>query len=138
MPLEKCPKCEINFVRPGEKYCSMCKRSMCLTHEEEPSLCIECGENPAVGGCDLCAQCLAEKRLRKKRAESINMFDDPGLDDKLEDIDEPLVDDSIPENERQVIDMEFASHDSDDSINQDEEDNTDDQSEALKEIDELT
>ena len=26
MALKKCPRCEINYVREGEKYCDVCKR----------------------------------------------------------------------------------------------------------------
>lgn len=64
MALKKCPRCEINYVREGEKYCDVCKRYRKgeVDTEETAPLCAECGERPAVRGNDLCAICLREAR----------------------------------------------------------------------------
>lgn len=65
MPLKKCPHCELNYLRPGEVICHVCaaemKRRVPVT-SEEPLLCSECGEEPAVPGQELCESCLAEQK----------------------------------------------------------------------------
>ena len=52
MSIIKCPRCDINFIREEEQYCSICKREMKgeMPKEEMTDMCIECGEHPAVPG----------------------------------------------------------------------------------------
>ena len=68
MGLRKCPRCELNYIRDDEKYCNVCKREMKGEPDAEESvlMCIECGENPAVRGSELCAICLREARRQEK------------------------------------------------------------------------
>ena len=82
MGLKKCPRCELNYIRDDEKLCNVCRRS--AKHEElddEESICIECGEHPALKGKDLCAECykesLRQEHLQNQRKAMATMdFDD--------------------------------------------------------------
>ena len=64
MGLKKCPRCELNYIREGEKYCDICKRYMKGEADADSvaATCVECGERPAVRGNELCAICLREVR----------------------------------------------------------------------------
>ncbi len=84
MALRKCPKCEVNYIREGETYCNVCMRESKREalrarreEEEEPLVCTECGEAPALPGHELCAECLKEQ---KRQAELENAAD-IGLED---------------------------------------------------------
>ncbi len=69
MALRKCPKCEVNYLRPNETLCQVCASS--LKHkkpvEEEVIMCSNCGEAPAVKGTDLCEECLKEQKRQAER-----------------------------------------------------------------------
>lgn len=61
MTLNKCPRCELNYITDGEKYCKICRLEM----KGEPirddvELCTVCGEQPALPGKDMCMLCLKE------------------------------------------------------------------------------
>ena len=66
MALVKCPRCELNYILDGGSLCTVCRREVKGEHEipDEPELCSECGENPAVPGSDLCMFCLKEMSRR--------------------------------------------------------------------------
>lgn len=67
MGLRKCPKCELNYIKDDEKLCAVCRRSAKLEDDsEEESLCIECGEHPAMKGRDLCPECYRESLRQQK------------------------------------------------------------------------
>ncbi|MBQ7277667.1 MAG: hypothetical protein IJR17_00480 [Clostridia bacterium] len=77
MALQKCPKCELNYLRPGETLCHVCQQSTkrqpkTRPEEQELIMCSNCGEAPAVKGSDLCEECLQE---RKREAELELMAD---------------------------------------------------------------
>ena len=84
MALRKCPKCELNYLKPGETICHVC-----AVEEEEVVMCSNCGEAPAVKGHDLCEECLREQ---KREAELELMADKLRADEAdmpiEEDIDE--------------------------------------------------
>lgn len=70
MALRKCPKCEVNYLRPNETVCSVCASSMKHkkpVQEDEVIMCSNCGEAPAVKGSDLCEDCLKEQRRQAER-----------------------------------------------------------------------
>lgn len=122
MGLKKCPRCELNYIRDDEKYCNVCKRYMKGEHDVEDgvAICIECGENPAVKGSELCAICLREAR-RQEKLEKVKggLADVDSLDiDEVAmvDIEVPLPGDAeeIPESELEVIDKELGDDDIDD------------------------
>lgn len=86
MGLKKCPKCELNYIRDDEKLCNVCRRA--AKHEDEPeeeTLCIECGEHPAMKGKDICAECyresLRQEHLQKARKAAAPTLDFSDVDD---------------------------------------------------------
>ena len=95
MGLKKCPKCELNYIRDDEKLCNVCKRSAKLSDEaEEETMCIECGEHPAIRGKDLCPECYRESlRLQKQHASKAAGIDYGDVDDVT---DVTLPDEEIP------------------------------------------
>ena len=61
MTLTKCPRCELNYITDGEKYCKICRLEM----KGEPvrneiEMCTMCGEHPAMPGKDVCLFCMKE------------------------------------------------------------------------------
>lgn len=70
MALRKCPKCEVNYLRPNETLCSVCASAMKRkkpVQEDEVIMCSNCGEAPAVHGSDLCEECLKEQKRQAER-----------------------------------------------------------------------
>ena len=68
MNLVKCPRCDLNYIREGEKYCKVCLREMKGdSREEEIELCSICNEAPALPGRDVCLFCLQE--MNKSNSE---------------------------------------------------------------------
>lgn len=128
MGLRKCPRCELNYIRDEEKYCNVCKRYMKGEHdaEEGVAICVECGENPAVKGSELCALCLREAR-RQEKLEKVKggLSEVVALDiDEvaMADIEVPIPGDAedIPESELEVIDKELGEDDPDDAEDESE------------------
>ena len=61
MFLEKCPRCDLNYIMEGEKYCKVCQRELRGdSREDEIELCSICNEAPALPGRDVCLFCLKE------------------------------------------------------------------------------
>lgn len=57
----KCPRCELNYIREEEQYCSVCKREMKGESHEDPfELCSICNENRVMPGKDVCYVCYKE------------------------------------------------------------------------------
>ena len=57
----KCPRCELNYIREEEQYCSVCKREMKgEVHDDPFELCSICNENPVMPGKDVCLVCYKE------------------------------------------------------------------------------
>lgn len=128
MGLRKCPRCELNYIRDDEKYCNVCKREMKGEPDTEESvlMCIECGENPAVRGSELCAICLREARRQEKLSnlpEDIRSHGELSLTSvALDEIEVPLpAEGEIPENELDEIDKELGE-DEDDDLSDDDDD----------------
>lgn len=113
MGLKKCPRCELNYIREGEKYCDVCKRYMKGEADADSlaAVCAECGERPAVRGNDLCAICLREVR---RQAGLSKIADDLPEDvdiveADMDDMEVPLGSpDDIPERELEEIDRELG------------------------------
>ena len=120
MSIVKCPRCDINFIREEEQFCSICKREMKgeMPKEDGSEMCIECGEHPAVFGEDLCIHCLKE---RKEADDAIEDDDDDLIADEMPDDDDdvgmdeldiaPLQPEDIPEDEREEIHKELGFDD---------------------------
>ena len=134
MKLAKCPRCELNYMRPGETLCDVCKRELGKKHSRDDlfEICPSCNEHPVVPGEELCKFCLREK-LRLENAELlVDAEDEEKLDVELEDeedIDsqeladieiEPL-DEEIPEGDLSEIDSEFNMGDEDEEDEEEED-----------------
>ena len=129
MGLKKCPRCELNYIKDDEKYCNVCKRELKGESEAEDAvtICIECGENPAVKGSELCAICLREARRQEKLAQvsdDIRTSADPitmgGV--TLDEIEVPLpADGEIPESELDEIDKELGDGEDEEEDEEEEE-----------------
>lgn len=122
MGLHKCPRCELNYIRDDEKYCNVCRRQMkgeSDDAEEMQNLCLECGENPAVAGQELCGYCLSERRRREKMEKLMDQPTQIAMDmTQLDEIDVPLSSD-IPSEDLQEMHKEFG--DDDDTADDEEE-----------------
>lgn len=126
MGLRKCPRCELNYIRDDQQYCDVCKREMKGEKETDESvtICVECGENPAVKGGELCAICLREARRQEKLSSSgddIHAPDTSAMNDvTLDEIEVPMpVDGEIPASELDEIDRELGEDD-DEETDEDE------------------
>ena len=61
MTLTKCPRCELNYITDGEKYCKICRLEMKGEPvRDEIEMCTMCGEHPAMPGKDVCLFCMKE------------------------------------------------------------------------------
>lgn len=102
MGFMKCPRCELNYIREEEQYCSVCKREMKGEAHEDPfELCSICNENPVMPGKDVCLMCYKEMNqqqgLRDDTAEETET-QDVNLD--MEDVSEmqEIELDALPED----------------------------------------
>ena len=70
MALEKCPRCELNYILDGGELCTVCRREVKGEYEtiDMTEMCSGCGEHPAVSGNDLCIFCLKEMNRRNSAA----------------------------------------------------------------------
>lgn len=66
MALEKCPRCELNYILDGGELCTVCRLEVKGEYEtiDIPEMCPECGENPVAPGNDLCVFCRNEMKRR--------------------------------------------------------------------------
>ena len=61
MTLSKCPRCELNYITDGEKFCKICRLEMKGEPvRDEIEMCTMCGEHPAMPGKDVCLFCMKE------------------------------------------------------------------------------
>ncbi|MEX1377051.1 MAG: hypothetical protein AB1Z23_06175 [Eubacteriales bacterium] len=100
MAIELCPRCNLNYVKPGMKYCKICMNDFKDIEEDDGEVCPMCGENILEDGEDLCADCL-EKRIEMSgyTIEDENVSEEESSDEdmdgmRLVDLEE---DDDTPE-----------------------------------------
>jgi len=128
MTLIKCPRCDLNYITPDQKYCKVCLREMRGEgSRDEIELCSICNEQPALPGKDVCMFCL--KEMNKSNSENTNTDDEGtmnagtiGMED-VTDMDEMIPDDDPGMNDREYGEMEQAM--SLEQVRQDEEDQAD-------------
>lgn len=113
MILDKCPRCDLNYIKPNEKYCKVCMREMKGdAPKEELELCSVCNEAQALPGKDVCLFCLNEmKKASSERAEDEDRIEDTSLEiDSVSSMDEmiPQLNDDIPEREFGEIETELS------------------------------
>ncbi len=128
----KCPRCELNYIREEEQYCSVCKREMKGESHDDPfELCSICNENPVMPGKDVCLLCYKEmNRQQGLRDESIDDAEpqDVSLDmegvSEMEEIELDALPDDVPAEIGEQISLEEEKSREEEAA-QDEEDEED-------------
>ena len=82
----KCPRCELNYIREDEQFCSVCRREMRGERQEEGfELCSVCGENPVMPGKDVCFACYKEMTQQDPQEQEEEQ-EQPDMDIDMEDV----------------------------------------------------
>lgn len=110
----KCPRCELNYIREEEQYCSVCKREMKgEVHEDPFELCSICNENPVMPGKDVCLMCYKEmKQQQGLHDTSVEEAETPDVSLDMEDVSEmqeielDALPDDMPEEIGEQISLE--------------------------------
>ena len=137
MIFEKCPRCDLNYITPSEKYCKVCMREMKGDNaRDEIEMCSVCSENPVLPGRDICLFCLKEMSAQTSTTSSHNDTNDseePVDTRALTDLDDvssmdeiPEVDTDIPAGEFEKMAGEISSLE---SMREEEDEDDDDEDE---------
>ena len=127
----KCPRCELNYIREEEQFCSVCKREMKGESREDPfELCSICNENPVMPGKDVCLICYKEMNQQQGLMGDESMDSDEGTDVSLDmedvsEMDEIALDSmpgDVPDEIGQQISLEEEQRKEDEANEEDEED----------------
>ena len=135
MKLIKCPRCDLNYMREGEKYCKVCLREVKgESVQEEVELCSICNEAPALPGKDVCFFCLKEMDERKDTdsdEEEITNLDsmepdnldeiDSEMDGMLPDIGDDVEDEQEMNKMEEQLSLETVQEDEEKEENDEEE-----------------
>jgi len=130
--LEKCPRCELNYILDGEKYCTVCRREIKGEPEREAfDICPVCNENPVAPGKELCALCLKEMgQVEDTVQDDIDITEENAEVDSgsLSGMDEIAMeaDEDIPPRELGEIDRELSL---DEALAEEEEGGDDEETE---------
>ena len=136
MKLVKCPRCELNYIQEGEKYCKVCMRELKGEQtQEEMELCSVCNAAPALPGKDVCLSCL--KEMQRNTSDDDDDSDHEAVDESsielnsVSTMDEilPQVHEDIPEREYGEIESELSLE----SVIEDEQ-KEDDEKEAAEKV----
>ena len=109
MTLVKCPRCELNYITPDQKYCKICLREMKGdSGSEEVELCSVCNEAPALPGKDVCLFCL--KEMNKSNSDDTAPETSEGVDaSSIGDMDDVTsMDEIIPDEEENIPGQEYG------------------------------
>lgn len=125
----KCPRCELNYIREEEQYCSVCKREMKgEVHEDPFELCSICNENPVMPGKDVCSVCYKEMKqqqgLHVDTAEEVETSDvSLDMDDvsDMQEIELETMPDDMPAEIGEQISLEEEKRKEADMDDEDEE-----------------
>ncbi len=116
MKLVKCPRCELNYIQEGEKYCKVCMRELKGEQaQEDMELCSVCNAAPALPGKDVCLSCWKEMQ-HASTDDDDNEADHEAVDESsielnsVSTMDEilPQVHEDIPEREYGEIENELS------------------------------
>lgn len=111
----KCPRCELNYIKEEEQYCSVCKREMKGEAHDDPfELCSICNENPVMPGKDVCYMCYKEMTQQQGlRDETVDEVDAPNVSSldmedvtEMEEIELGSLPDDVPEEIGEQISLE--------------------------------
>ena len=126
----KCPRCELNYIREEEQYCSVCKREMKGEAHDDPfELCSICNENPVMPGKDVCYLCYKEmsqqQGLRSDVIEEVEAPDVNSLDmedvSEMEEIELDALPGEMPEEIGEQISLEEEKSKEEAECEEDEE-----------------
>ena len=109
MTLIKCPRCDLNYITPDQKYCKVCLREMKGEGiSEEVELCSICNEAPALPGKDVCLFCL--KEMNQSNSEETEASEGESVDaNNIGDMDAvSAMDEIIPDTEEDIGGQEYG------------------------------
>ena len=109
MTLIKCPRCDLNYITPDQKYCKVCLREMKGEGiSEEVELCSICNEAPALPGKDVCLFCL--KEMNQSNSEETEASEGESVDaNNIGDMDSvSAMDEIIPDEEEGMPSQEYG------------------------------
>lgn len=109
MTLIKCPRCDLNYITPDQKYCKVCLREMKGEGiSEEVELCSVCNEAPALPGKDVCLFCL--KEMNQSNSEETEASEGESVDaNNIGDMDSvSAMDEIIPDEEEEMPSQEYG------------------------------
>ncbi len=134
MRFAKCPRCELNYITPSERFCKVCMRDMKGNGaQDEIEMCSMCNENPALPGRDICLFCLKELDEQNAAAgnetaaegeEQVDPRSITGMEDvsSMDEIPEASNDD-LPAGEFDISSLESMREDeAEDDEDEDEDD----------------
>ena len=128
MVLMKCPRCDLNYITEGEKYCKVCLREMKGEQtKDELELCSVCNEAPALPGKDVCLFCLKEMN-GADRVDDENQETTSEAHFGIDSVSE--MDEIIPETEDDIPAREFGEIENElslESVREEEESDDDDE-----------
>lgn len=88
---KRCPRCELNYIKKGEEYCSVCVNEMNSRHDDlacdiDLELCPICKTNYITEDEIMCASCAAEKEAEGADMDDIDLteWNDYINDDSIE------------------------------------------------------
>ena len=129
MNLVKCPRCDLNYILDGEKYCKVCQRELKGdSRDDDIELCSICNEEPALPGKDVCLFCLKEMNKSnstpepdeldgQENVDTANIGDMDSVSGMDEIIPDGMDDTDIPSQEFGEIENELSLED----VREDEE-----------------
>ena len=109
MTLIKCPRCDLNYITPDQKYCKVCQREMKGEGSvEEVELCSICNEAPALPGKDVCLFCL--KEMNQSNSDTDNSSIEENVDaSNIGDMDSVSgMDEIIPDTDEEMSSQEYG------------------------------
>lgn len=126
----KCPRCELNYIREEEQYCSVCKREMKgEVHDDPFELCSICNENPVMPGKDVCLVCYKEMNQQQGlRDDTSDEQETPDVSLDMEDVTDmqeielDTLGDEMPEEIGEQISLEEEQSREAEEDDEDEED----------------
>ena len=127
----KCPRCELNYIREEEQYCSVCKREMKgEVHDDPFELCSICNENPVMPGKDVCFMCykemtqqqgLHDETMDEAETPDVNHLDMEDVSE-MEEIELDGLPEDMPEDIGEQISLEEEKSKEDADDDEEEED----------------
>ena len=126
----KCPRCELNYIKEEEQYCSVCKREMKgEVHDDPFELCAICNENPVMPGKDVCPVCYKEmKQQQGLHVDTVEEAETPDVSLDMDDVSEmqeielDTMPDDMPAEIGEQISLEEEKMKEADMDDEDEED----------------